>query len=178
MTLKEFTDLMCMSVEMSIELRDTDNQEICTCKSGSKGIKPYEDYNVNEWFTVPNNGRVVVTISMSHTSVKHVDFSKKILYYDKETIRYYDDGEFEKNKAEVKAILEKYKEPADYRWDGNNRHYYITYSMYDKGALSCNTTVDEMSESVTFFQSEDDLMKALQEAGVENVKKYLFEIKE
>lgn len=158
MTLKEFTDLMCMSVEMSIELRDTDNQEICTCKSGSKGIKPYEDYNVNEWFTVPNNGRVVVTISKC--------------YYDNES------GEFAKNRAEVKAILEKYKEPADYRWDGNNRHYYITYSMYDKGALSCNTTVDEMSESVTFFQSEDDLMKALQEAGVENVKKYLFEIKE
>lgn len=178
MTLKEFTDLMCTNVEMSIELRDTDNQEICTCKSGSKGIKPYEDYNVNEWFTVPNNGRVVVTISMAHTFVNHVDFSKKILYYDKETIRYYDDGEFEKNKAEVKAILEKYKEPDDYRWDGNNRHYYITYPIYSKGVLRCNIAVDEMSESITFFQSEDDLMNALKEAGVENVKKYLFGIKE
>lgn len=70
MTLKEFTDLMCTNVEMSIELRDTDNQEICTCKSGSKGIKPYEDCNVNEWFTNLNNGRVVVTISTAHIFVK------------------------------------------------------------------------------------------------------------
>lgn len=70
MTLKEFTDLMCTNVAMNIELRDTDNQEICTCRSGSKGIKPYEDYNVKEWFTVPNNGRVVITISMAHIFVK------------------------------------------------------------------------------------------------------------
>lgn len=176
MTLKEFTDLMCTNVEMSIELRDTDNQEICTCKSGSKGIKPYEDYNVNEWFTVPNNGRVVVTISMAHISVEslfeHTDLGKIALLCDNKH------EDFAKKKAEIKAILEKYKEPDDYRWDGNNRHYYITYPIYSKGVLRCNIAVDEMSESITFFQSEDDLMKALKEAGVENVKKYLFGIKE
>lgn len=177
MTLKEFTDLMCTNVEMSIELRDTDNQEICTCKSGSKGIKPYEDYNVNEWFTVPNNGRVVVTISMANTSVKHVDFSKKILYYDKETIRYYDDGEFEKNKTEVKAILEKYKEPADYEWNQDNSHWYLLYKCaYDH--IEIMYTLGMKLESVTYFKTCEDAERAMKEAGKENVKKYLFEIKE
>lgn len=175
MTLKEFTDLMCTNVEMSIELRDTDNQEICTCKSGSKGIKPYEDYNVNEWFTVPNNGRVVVTISMAHTFVKGIFEDNnlgKIMLCDNK----YED--FAKKKAEVKAILEKYKEPDDYRWDGNNRHYFIVSNIYDKGALTCGNENIDRYESITYFKSEDDLINALKEAGVENVKKYLFGIKE
>lgn len=175
MTLKEFTDLMCTNVEMSIELRDTDNQEICTCKSGSKGIKPYEDYNVNEWFTVPNNGRVVVTISMAHTfvgsSFEHINLGKIALLCDDKH------EEFAKKKAEVKAILEKYKEPDDYEWNQNNAHYSLLYK-YAWGNFEIMHFKGMKQESVTYFKTYEDAERALKEAGVENVKKYLFEIKE
>ena len=33
-----------------IEIRDKDNTKICTCGTDSKGIDPYVNYEVVEWF--------------------------------------------------------------------------------------------------------------------------------
>lgn len=41
-----------LRIDCTIEIRDKDNMEICTCDTNSKGVDPYINCEVVEWFPV------------------------------------------------------------------------------------------------------------------------------
>lgn len=42
--------LHILRLEISIEIRDKYNVKICICDTNSKGVDPYVNYEVTEWF--------------------------------------------------------------------------------------------------------------------------------
>lgn len=62
MTLGEFAAAVRHDVYVKIELRNTKNKEICTCDDNSPVIDVYADCEVIDWWSVKDNGRVIVHI--------------------------------------------------------------------------------------------------------------------
>ena len=67
MTLKDLCDVMVSKLIMNIELRNNDNKTICTFTNDSDGAKPYEHCEVLGWFSVRDNGRVIIQIDTEKT---------------------------------------------------------------------------------------------------------------
>lgn len=65
MTLGEFTGAVRHDVYVKIELRNAKNKEICTCDDNSPVIDVYADCEVLDWWSVVNDGRVIVHIDDS-----------------------------------------------------------------------------------------------------------------
>lgn len=65
MTLGEFAASVRHDVYVKIELRNTKNKEICTCDDNSPVIDVYADCEVIDWWSVVNDGRVIVHIDDS-----------------------------------------------------------------------------------------------------------------
>ena len=47
--------LRILRFEINIEIRDKDNNSICICNTNSKGVDPYVNYEVVNWFPVIMN---------------------------------------------------------------------------------------------------------------------------
>lgn len=62
MTLGEFAGAVCRDVCVTIELRNAENKDICTCKDNSPVIGVYADCEVIDWWSVKNDGRVMMHI--------------------------------------------------------------------------------------------------------------------
>lgn len=62
MTLGEFAGAVRHDVYVKIELRNAKNKEICTCDDNSPVIDVYADCEVLDWWSVVNDGRVIVHI--------------------------------------------------------------------------------------------------------------------
>lgn len=65
MTLGEFAGAVRHDVYVKIELRNAKNKEICTCDDNSPVIGVYGDCEVLDWWSVVNDGRVIVHIDDS-----------------------------------------------------------------------------------------------------------------
>lgn len=65
MTLGEFAGAVCRDVCVTIELRNAENKDICTCDDNSPVIDVYADCEVLDWWSVVNDGRVIVHIDDS-----------------------------------------------------------------------------------------------------------------
>lgn len=65
MTLGEFAGAVRHDVYVKIELRNAKNKEICTCDDNSPVIDVYADCEVLDWWSVVNDGRVIVHIDDS-----------------------------------------------------------------------------------------------------------------
>ena len=50
MKLKDMIDTLCNATFERVEIRDSQNCEICTCSTDSEGWKPYQDRKVVGWF--------------------------------------------------------------------------------------------------------------------------------
>lgn len=66
MTLGEFAGAVCHDVYVMIELRNAENRDICTFKDNSPVIDVYADCEVLDWWSVVNDGRVIVRIDDTH----------------------------------------------------------------------------------------------------------------
>lgn len=64
-TLGEFAGAVRHDVCVKIELRNAKNKEICTCDDNSPVIGIYADCEVLDWWSVLNDGRVIVHIDYS-----------------------------------------------------------------------------------------------------------------
>lgn len=64
-TLGEFAGAVRHDVYVKIELRNAKNKEICTCDDNSPVIDVYADCEVLDWWSVVNDGRVIVHIDDS-----------------------------------------------------------------------------------------------------------------
>ena len=76
MTLGEFAAAVRHDVYIKIELRNAKNKEICTCDDNSPVIDVYADCEVLDWWSVVNDGRVIVHIDDSEVMecfVKNVE---------------------------------------------------------------------------------------------------------
>ena len=75
-TLGEFAGAVRHDVYVKIELRNAKNKEICTCDDNSPVIDVYADCEVLDWWSVVNDGRVIVHIDDSEVmecSAKNVE---------------------------------------------------------------------------------------------------------
>ena len=50
MTLGDMIETLRITQYERVEIRDSDNNEICTCPAGSVDNMPFKDYYVTEWF--------------------------------------------------------------------------------------------------------------------------------
>ena len=50
MKLKDMIDTLRTATYERVEIRDNQNNEICTCSTESEGWKPYQDRKVVRWF--------------------------------------------------------------------------------------------------------------------------------
>lgn len=76
MTLGKFAGAVRHDVYIEIELRNAKNKEICTCDDNSPVIDVYADCEVLDWWSVVNDGRVIVRIDDSEVMecfVKNVE---------------------------------------------------------------------------------------------------------
>lgn len=64
-TLGEFAGAVRHDGYVKIELRNAKNKEICTCDDNSPVIDVYADCEVLDWWSVVNDGRVIVHIDDS-----------------------------------------------------------------------------------------------------------------
>lgn len=65
MTLGEFAGAVIDPIDVDMELRDADNYLICTCRNNSSAITVYSKCKVIDWWSVKDNGRVIVHIDDS-----------------------------------------------------------------------------------------------------------------
>lgn len=65
MTLGEFAGAIIDPIDVDMELRDADNYLICTCRNNSSAIAVYGKCKVIDWWSVKNEGRVIVHIDDS-----------------------------------------------------------------------------------------------------------------
>lgn len=65
MTLGEFAGAVIDPIDVDMELRDADNYLICTCRNNSSAIIVYGKCKVIDWWSVKDNGRVIVHIDDS-----------------------------------------------------------------------------------------------------------------
>lgn len=65
MTLGEFAGAVIDPIDVDMELRDADNYLICTCRNNSGAIAVYSKCKVIDWWSVKNEGRVIVHIDDS-----------------------------------------------------------------------------------------------------------------
>lgn len=65
MTLGEFAGAVIDPIDVDMELRDADNYLICTCRNNSSAIEVYSKCKVIDWWSVKDNGRVIVHIDDS-----------------------------------------------------------------------------------------------------------------
>lgn len=65
MTLGEFAGAVCIDTYVEIELRNAENIDICACKDNSPVIDVYAGCEVLDWWSVKNDGRVIVHIDDS-----------------------------------------------------------------------------------------------------------------
>lgn len=65
MTLGEFAGAVIDPIDVDIELRDADNYLICTCRNNSSAIAVYGKCKVIDWWSVKDDGRVIVHIDDS-----------------------------------------------------------------------------------------------------------------
>lgn len=65
MTLGEFVAAVNQAVSVDMELRNADNNEICRCYDDSSVIEVYDKCKVIDWWSVKNDGRVIVHIDDS-----------------------------------------------------------------------------------------------------------------
>ena len=81
-----------------------------------------------------------------------------------------EEAEFEVERRKVKAILLKYGR-REFKY--GKRNYYFFYDHEDK--LIRKTIVDCcQSQGIIFFETEELCQKAFEEAGGDNIKKYIF----
>lgn len=59
--------LHVLAFEFSLEIRGKDNIEICTCGTNSRGIDPYVNYDIVEWFPDTLRKCIVVLIDLEDT---------------------------------------------------------------------------------------------------------------
>lgn len=64
-TLGEFAGAVIDLIDVDMELRDADNYLICTCRNNSSAIIVYGKCKVIDWWSVKDNGRVIVHIDDS-----------------------------------------------------------------------------------------------------------------
>lgn len=65
MILGEFAGAVIEPIDVDMELRDADNYLICTCRNNSSAIAVYGKCKVIDWWSVKDNGRVIVHIDDS-----------------------------------------------------------------------------------------------------------------
>lgn len=79
-------------------------------------------------------------------------------------------------RLQVIAELQEFAEPEDREWDMNNMHYYLSYSyIEDKivhGISQCHRAND------IYFETEEDLYKAVKYVGADRIKKYYLRIED
>lgn len=63
--LGEFVELINANMDVEIEVRNTDNEELFKCDSISYVFDVYGNCEVDNWWSIRNNGRVVVCIDDS-----------------------------------------------------------------------------------------------------------------
>ena len=57
----KFSDMLDrLRIHTYVTIRDNENMEVCKCKTDSKGVEPYIDYDVIEWFPCLDCGFVVL----------------------------------------------------------------------------------------------------------------------
>mgnify|MGYP006924873559 CR=1 FL=1 len=88
-------------------------------------------------------------------------------------------AEFAREKAKVKAELERYalehNDPKKEAWDGNSYHYEIVCAYLSKEGVSVSTnTGPYRGESITYFTSKEIAENAIEAVGEERILKYLF----
>lgn len=64
-TLGEFAGAVIDPIDVDMELRDADNYLICACRNNSGAITVYGKCKVIDWWSVKDNGRVIVHIDDS-----------------------------------------------------------------------------------------------------------------
>lgn len=65
MTLGEFAAAVNPGIRVEMELRDADNYEICRCYNYRSAIIVYSKCKVIDWWSVKDDGRVIVHIDDS-----------------------------------------------------------------------------------------------------------------
>lgn len=85
---------------------------------------------------------------------------------------------FEKKRREVYATVKRYAhEFSDEEWyDSNIEKYYPYYNYNDYSISKCFSSYTRHSE--LYFQSKEDIEKAIEAVGEEDFKKYYFGVKE
>lgn len=65
MTLGEFAAAVTPGIRVDMELRNENNYEICRCYDDTSAITVYGKCKVIDWWSVKDNGRVIVHIDDS-----------------------------------------------------------------------------------------------------------------
>lgn len=65
MTLGEFAAAVSPGIRVEMELRNESNYEICRCHDDTSAITVYGKCEVIDWWSVKNEGRVIVHIDDS-----------------------------------------------------------------------------------------------------------------
>lgn len=102
--------------------------------------------------------------------------------YDKKVFRQgglfltQEEAEIEAERERVIEELKLFKEPEDRAWDMNNMHYCLAYSYISDeithGIRQCHKSDD------IYFETEEDLYKAVDFVGADRVKKYYLRIED
>ena len=82
------------------------------------------------------------------------------------------EAEFELERRKIEAIMRKYSRP--FKYDKEN--WYIKYN-YDDDKLYCYYSLDS-SFGVSFFETNEITRKAIDEIGIDRLKKYWFGVTE
>lgn len=88
-------------------------------------------------------------------------------------IRTEEEALFKSRKIEIKNILEKYAEPRDTEWDGENDHYYFNWDCMTNHITIIKVTCLK-TEGTTYFASGEKAREALNEIGENELIAYLF----
>ena len=85
-----------------------------------------------------------------------------------------EDAEFEIMRRKVEAILLKYGRRG---FKYNEDNYYIFYE-HDESSIEISSYVSFQDQGVIYFETEELCQKAMIAAGEENIKKYIFGVKD
>ena len=86
-----------------------------------------------------------------------------------------EEAEFEVERLKVIAELKEFEEPEDYKWDGENRHYYL---YCNDNELKTQHVWSLHETDRIYFESDEKAKEAVKAIGKDRIKKYYLGVKE
>ena len=129
-----------------------------------KSIWDLETKDSEEYYYICSNGDIVWADFNSCFDEKVREVGNAFLTRE--------EAEFELERRKIEAIMRKYSRP--FKYDKEN--WYIKYN-YDDDKLYCYYSLDS-SFGVSFFETNEITRKAIDEIGIDRLKKYWFGVTE